>query len=612
MSLGFSWKEISETSVFNLVEYAPASASFLRKSVHNMFQKPLTPFFKKSSYWLFFAISLSQWNVFAQTSYTTDAKTLAKGQQLFQANCSTCHNFLQKGIGPSLERATTELPADWLKKVIHNAPEVLASGDARLTKLFEDYKQVMPPFTQLKGAEIEAILAFIHKNQKELARDKEAVGAVLDPLPEKIKKEGWQMQLRYLSTAPVTGPKAPLARINKMLVLKGQKDRVFVSDLQGILYELINNQWNVALDIRKERPQFISSPGLATGLGSFAFHPDFSQNGLLYTTHTEKANSALADFRYADSIKVTLQWVVTEWKIANSGTIPFAVKGRELFRINMVSPIHGMQEITFNPLAKAGDKEYGLMYIGIGDGGASENGFPHICNSTNGAWSSVLRIDPLGKNSRNGRYGIPESNPYANATSPTTVKEVFCRGFRNPNRITWSPDGKMLITDIGQTNIEELNLGKAGADYGWPDREGTFVINPRGRMDKVFPLPANEPPQKYTYPIMQYDHDEGKAIGGGFVYQGKANPDLQGKYVFTDINNGRVFLAENAQFVQGKSAHIQEIELVIDNQPADFFQLHSPAKPDPHIGVGLDNEMYVFTKADGKLYQVVAFSRKAK
>ena len=94
---------------------------------------------------------------------------------------------------------------------------------------------------------------------------------------------------------------------------------------------------------------------------------------------------------------------------------------------------------------------------------------------------------------------------------------------------------------------------------------------------------------------MQYDPDEGKAIGGGFVYQCKANPDLQGKYVFTDINNGRVFLAENAQFVQGKSAQIQEIELLIDNQPVDFFQLLSPAKPDPHIGVGLDSEMYVLS-----------------
>ena len=53
-----------------------------------------------------------------EVKYTTDSKILAKGQQLFQNNCSACHNFLQKGIGPSLEKATSDLPADWLKKFI--------------------------------------------------------------------------------------------------------------------------------------------------------------------------------------------------------------------------------------------------------------------------------------------------------------------------------------------------------------------------------------------------------------------------------------------------------------------------------------------------------------
>jgi len=565
--------------------------------------------FKRSLAVVLLLFSASFWGNAQSTTYATAASTLKKGQQLFESNCSTCHNFLQKGIGPSLERVTTDLPVDWLKKVIHNAPELLASGDVRIAKLFEEYKQVMPAFTSLKTDEVEAILAFINKNQKTLPKDQQIAGAILDPIPQKIQPQGGRLQLKYHSTAPATGPKAPLARITKMQVLKGTTERLFVVDLQGILYEIVGNEWKTAFDIRQERPHFIPSPGLATGFGSFAFHPAFYKNGLLYTSHTEKAKTAPADFQYADSIKVTLQWVLTEWKVSDPNTVPFAAKGRELFRINMVSPIHGMQEITFNPLAKSGDSDYGLLYIGIGDGGASENGYPQLCSSKSGAWGTVLRIDPSGKNSKNGQYGIPTTNPFAKDENPSTIKEIFCRGFRNPNRISWSPDGKMLITDIGHANIEELNVGKMGADYGWPYREGTFEIRPKGRMDKVFPIPSDEPAGKYTYPVIQYDHDEGKAISGGFVYQGNLNPALRGTYVFGDINNGRIFSADSRAFVLGKRALVKEVDLLIDNQIHTFQKLLFPAKPDPHVGVGPNGELFIFTKADGKLYQVVGFNQ---
>ena len=62
------------------------------------------------------------------------------------------------------------------------------------------------------------------------------------------------------------------------------------------------------------KSKFINQPGYGTGFGSFAFHPDFAKNGLLYTTHAEPAGSAKADFDYPDSIPVVLQWILTEWK----------------------------------------------------------------------------------------------------------------------------------------------------------------------------------------------------------------------------------------------------------------------------------------------------------
>lgn len=160
-----------------------------------------------------------------------------------------------------------------------------------------------------------------------------------------------------------------------------------------------------------------------------------------------------------------------------------------MLRVNMVNNIHGVQEITFNPLAKPGAPDYGLLYIGVGDGGAAEQKYSFLCNSNKTIWSSVLRIDPRGTNSKNGRYGIPTINPFASDNDPETLGEIFAIGFRNPNRISWSPDGKMLISDIGLANIEELNVGKAGANYGWPAREGTFYFITEVKWTKYMPCP---------------------------------------------------------------------------------------------------------------------------
>ena len=78
--------------------------------------------------------------------------------------------------------------------------------------------------------------------------------------------------------------------------------------------------------------------------------------------------------------------------------------------------------------------------------------------------------------------------------------------------------------------------------YGWRLREGTFATAfdvAGGEVGQVYPRPSGD--TGYTYPTAQYDHDEGNAIGGGFVYEGDAVPQLRGKFVFCDLVRGRVF-----------------------------------------------------------------------
>ncbi|RZK64283.1 MAG: cytochrome C, partial [Pedobacter sp.] len=176
-------------------------------------------------------------------------------------------------------------------------------------------------------------------------------------------------------------------------------------------------------------------------------------------------------------------------------------------------------------------------------------------------WGTILRIDPTARTSKNGNYGIPANNPFANDTNSNTLKEIYAYGFRNPHRISWNHSGDALVANIGQGHIESINLLQAGMDYGWPIREGRFSINPGGDLNRLYPVPPDDKQYNITYPIAEYDHDEGTAISGGFEYSGKEIPALKGKYVFGDIPTGRVFFINTNEIEQGKLARIQELKL---------------------------------------------------
>ncbi|MFN9944648.1 MAG: PQQ-dependent sugar dehydrogenase, partial [bacterium] len=103
-----------------------------------------------------------------------------------------------------------------------------------------------------------------------------------------------------------------------------------------------------------------------------------------------------------------------------------------------------------------------------------------------------------GKNSKNGKYGIPASNPFA---SQKEGREVYAYGFRNPNRLFWDEKGQLFATDIGQHSIEEINRIQAGGFYGWPIREGKFVVNPYGNFRNLYPLPKEEK-NPSIYPLL--------------------------------------------------------------------------------------------------------------
>jgi glucose/arabinose dehydrogenase/mono/diheme cytochrome c family protein len=547
-------------------------------------------------------------------SIPKDSATIAQGEASFNKYCSGCHNFRQDGIGPQLSGLTTEVPVDWIMHFIKNPKEVISSGDDRAQQLFKRFKAIMPSFDSLKDDKLSAVIAFINTHKFSPKKASEKYGQeITNPVPSPIQLSNLVVNLKFITQIPPSSDSTeplPLTRITK-LSFQPNTGNIFILDLQGKLYTLQNGSPTVYMDMAKLKPKFINKPGLATGFGSFAFHPDFAKNGLLYTTHTEAPGSAKADFDYADSIKTTVQWVLTEWKVNNPAASTFSGTGRELFRINMVTGIHGMQEITFNQLSKPGSEDYGLLYIGVGDGGSVENGYPFLAHSTEKIWGTVLRIDPSGRNSANGKYGIPTTNPFVQNGNNKTLKEIYAYGFRNPHRITWSKAGDMFVCNIGQANAESVNLIKPGHDYGWPIREGTYLLDPNGDLTRLYPLPANDSTYNITYPVAYFDHDEGLAITGGFEYSGKLIPQLEGKFLFGVIGTGRLFYINMADIKQGQQALIKEWRVSFNGKQGilkDFCE--GCERVDLRLGRDADGEIYLLTKIDGKVYKLVGATIK--
>ncbi len=151
-----------------------------------------------------------------------------------------------------------------------------------------------------------------------------------------------------------------------------------------------------------------------------------------------------------------------------------------------------------------------------------------------------------------GDYTIPMANVFAADGDPKTLGEIYAYGFRNAHRLSWDlTDGTMFASDIGMDHIEEINIVRNGGNYGWMKREG-FWENGRwrgGNLSQLFELPADilsgRQKDGLTYPVAIYDHDEGRAVTDGFTYHGVI-PALRGKFVFGDIQAGRLFACDVA------------------------------------------------------------------
>jgi hypothetical protein len=474
----------------------------------------------------------------------------------------------------------------------------------------------------------------------------------------------------------------------------GGLNRYFVCDLNGKLYILdhTTKQFAAYLDFQRNTaeqagatglfPAFTRAAGYANGLVTFQFDPEYrnggSQNyGKFYTVHIEidtndgdarrlpnasahpgfsntagYTSSAVNEAPGNDKAS-TRHAVLIEWRDTNIADNTFQGTARELLRIEFNGRIHPIGDLLFNPIATNDTHpDWRHLYIAVGDGGAGEQNnatlhpTPQRLDVLQGKILRILPDDPDGAGPL--RYSNPPDNPFGASISGTTRGEIWAYGFRNPHRITWDPASNLLIaSDIGFHTWEEVNLVRRGANYGYGEREGTFVLNLQSGTANG-PLPANDATNNYVYPVLQYPHSPalgyGDAIAGGFVYRGTRLPQLQGKFVFGDITTGQLFYTDLAALTAADDgnpstlASFHRIELLWDNPrnaaglerfdrmyeivvseyrarggtdtdlpgSAIVSDLTGGGRADIRLAVDAAGELFVLSKSDGMIRSVVA------
>ena len=192
-----------------------------------------------------------------------------------------------------------------------------------------------------------------------------------------------------------------------------------------------------------------------------------------------------------------------------------------LLRIDQPYANHNGGQLAFGP--------DGYLYIGMGDGGAANDPHNHAQNPAS-LLGKMLRID-VDKTDPGLAYSIPKDNPFVGRSGYRA--EIWALGLRNPWRFSFDAgSGRLWAADVGQNQVEEIDIIRRGGNYGWRIMEGDICtpgIDDDCRKDGLEP------------PLHTYRHPAGFSITGGHVYRGKNITGLCGTYVFGDYVTKRLW-----------------------------------------------------------------------
>ncbi|MEO0367243.1 MAG: PQQ-dependent sugar dehydrogenase [Pseudomonadota bacterium] len=349
-----------------------------------------------------------------------------------------------------------------------------------------------------------------------------------------------------LSTQEVaTGFTAPL----KALTAPGIAGSLFVVEQGGRVFrvDLTDGSKTLFMDI-SDQLVALNNGYDERGLLGLAFHPDFSTNGLFYTYQSRPrivSEDSLVDFTpFPPNVAPDHRSYIVEHRASDPSCNSSIQQTKVLMVIDQPAPNHNGGDLAFGP-----DQ---MLYVSLGDGGnggdknalggdnnLDVDGFGLFGNGRNleTVLGTILRVDVDGNNSSNGRYGVPVDNPMVGEEG---LDEIYAYGFRNPFRISFDHvTQKLYAGDVGQQDIEEIDDVQSGGNYGWNYKEGSlFYIEFNDQQPFVSEDAVPYAPNDLIDPLVEYDHDEGISVTGGYVYRGSQVEDLEGLYVFADYLGG--------------------------------------------------------------------------
>jgi glucose/arabinose dehydrogenase len=283
-------------------------------------------------------------------------------------------------------------------------------------------------------------------------------------------------------------------------------DRLFVSERAGRIHVFDNDPGVSSRSLFLDIADSVTTQSEG-GLLGLAFHPNHASNRHLYVVYT---------------IENPRRTVLSRFT-ASAGNRDVCNPNSELRVIELpqVYLHHKGGCLQFD-----GD---GMLCVSFGDGGQGESS-----QDLTRLEGKLLRIDvdsPGGGRA----YGIPPDNPLA-GNAQGWREEIVAWGFRNPWRFGIDvPTGRIWLGDVGQQTWEEINVVLPGRNYGWPRMEGEDCYSPPScdttGLDIVMPLVA-------------YPHGSSASVTGGRVYRGPSQPDLFGKYIYSDFIQGDILAIE--------------------------------------------------------------------
>ncbi len=212
------------------------------------------------------------------------------------------------------------------------------------------------------------------------------------------------------------------SNLEKPRAISFADDRIFVTEKIGRIRVIENNTL-----VEEPLATLRTANVFDVGLLGITTHPDFSNNHFLYVYYTYSENNELWN-------KI-LRIIESDNKLQDAITIFDKIPGSEFSNGGI---------IKFGPDGK--------LYVATG----SVSDSLHLSQDIQSMAGKILRLNDDGS--------IPDDNPFSN--SP-----VYSLGLRNPQGMTWDNTGNLYVTDSGPSKNDEINIIKAGKNYGWPEQE---------------------------------------------------------------------------------------------------------------------------------------------